>query len=106
MSQFSKGISPPEFVDVSAGVTQLRMVKSEEEIAVIRQGAEITEIGARAAISALREGVMEYEVARASTGAIVSEIARRFPSSELMDSWTWFQSGPVNTDGAHNPLTT
>ena len=32
------------------------------------------------------------------------EIARRYPASELMDTWTWFQSGP-NTDGAHNPVT-
>jgi len=24
---------------------------------------------------------------------------------ELMDTWTWFQSG-INTDGAHNPVTT
>lgn len=33
------------------------------------------------------------------------EIAKRFPNSELMDTWTWFQSG-INTDGAHNPVTT
>jgi len=23
---------------------------------------------------------------------------------ELLDTWTWFQSG-INTDGAHNPVT-
>ena len=33
------------------------------------------------------------------------EIARRLPRGELMDTWTWFQSG-INTDGAHNPVTT
>jgi len=36
---------------------------------------------------------------------MVREIARRFPHAELMDTWTWFQSG-INTDGAHNPVTT
>jgi hypothetical protein len=36
---------------------------------------------------------------------MVREIAKRFPNSELMDTWTWFQSG-INTDGAHNPVTT
>jgi creatinase len=36
---------------------------------------------------------------------MVDEIARRWPDSDLMDTWTWFQSG-INTDGAHNPLTT
>jgi creatinase len=33
------------------------------------------------------------------------EIARRFPDSEIRNSWVWFQSG-INTDGAHNPVTT
>ena len=27
------------------------------------------------------------------------------PHGELRDTWTWFQSG-LNTDGAHNPVTT
>ena len=34
-----------------------------------------------------------------------TEIARAFPDSELRDTWVWFQSG-LNTDGAHNPVTT
>ena len=36
---------------------------------------------------------------------MIREIAKSWPDSELMDTWTWFQSG-LNTDGAHNPLTT
>ena len=43
-------------------------------------------------------------MALASTGAMVREIGRSFPFVELMDTWTWFQSG-INTDGAHNPVT-
>ena len=35
---------------------------------------------------------------------MVREIAKSFPFVELMDTWTWFQSG-INTDGAHNPVT-
>src|SRR3546814_11456069 len=35
---------------------------------------------------------------------MVREIANTFPHAELMDTWTWFQSG-LNTDGAHNPVT-
>ncbi len=38
-------------------------------------------------------------------GAVEPEIARRFPDSELRDTRVWFQSG-LNTDGAHNPITT
>ena len=35
---------------------------------------------------------------------MVRGIAESFPFVELMDTWTWFQSG-INTDGAHNPVT-
>jgi creatinase len=35
---------------------------------------------------------------------MIREIAKSFPFVELMDTWTWFQSG-INTDGAHNPVT-
>ncbi len=37
---------------------------------------------------------------------MVDEICRTFgPQSELRDTWVWLQSGPQNTDGAHNPVT-
>jgi creatinase len=92
------------FVDVAASAMRLRMVKSKEEIALIRQGARIADIGGAACVEAIAEGVPEYEVALHATQAMVREIARTFPHAELMDSWTWFQSG-INTDGAHNPVT-
>ena len=38
------------------------------------------------------------------TQAMVREIARSQPHVELMDTWSWLQSG-VNSDGAHNPVT-
>ena len=44
------------------------------------------------------------EVALAATSAMIREIASNHPFVELMDTWTWFQSG-INTDGAHNPVT-
>ncbi|MDW5429499.1 creatininase, partial [Acinetobacter baumannii] len=68
-------------------------------------GAAVCDIGGFAVTAAIREGVPEHEVALASTQSMVREIAKRFPNSELMDTWTWFQSG-INTDGAHNPVTT
>jgi creatinase len=93
-----------EFVDVGLATMWQRTVKSAEEIALIRQGAQICDIGAAAGVAAIAAGVPEHEVALASTGAMVREIAARFPHAELMDTWTWFQSG-INTDGAHNPVT-
>ncbi len=93
-----------EFVDIAAAAMRMRMVKSDEEIALIRHGARIGDIGGAACVEAIAAGVPEHEVALASTRAMVREIAKTFPHAELMDSWTWFQSG-VNTDGAHNPVT-
>ncbi len=94
-----------ELVDIAAGTMALRTVKSAEEIAVIRNGARTADIGGAACVEAIADGVPEYEVALHSTQAMVREIARTYPHAELMDTWTWFQSG-INTDGAHNPVTT
>lgn len=93
-----------ELVDVSAGCMRRRMLKSAEEVAVIRNGARIADLGGAAVAGAVSEGAPEYEVALAGTQAMVREIAKTYPDSELMDTWVWFQSG-INTDGAHNPVT-
>ena len=93
-----------ELVDISGPVMRLRMVKSPEEIELIKIGAQVADIGGQACRDAVGEGVPEHEVALASTEAMVREIARRIPHGELRDTWTWFQSG-INTDGAHNPVT-
>lgn len=92
------------FVDVAAASMHQRMIKSEEEIALIKQGARIADLGGAAGVEAIDVGVPEHEVALHATQAMVREIARTYPDAELMDTWTWFQSG-LNTDGAHNPVT-
>ena len=91
-------------VDVAAATMRQRMVKSVGEIALIREGARIADIGGFAAVEAIQVGAGEHEIALHSTGAMVREIAKTFPHAELMDTWTWLQSG-INTDGAHNPVT-
>ncbi len=93
-----------ELVDVSKPTMRMRMVKSDEEIAWIRESARIADIGGAACVEAIAVGVPEYEVALHATQAMVREIGQRQPRVELMDTWTWFQSG-INTDGAHNPVT-
>ena len=94
-----------EFVDIADPCMRMRMIKSEEEQRIIRDGAAVSDIGGAAGVEAVGEGVPEYEVALHSTRAMVREIAKLYPHTELMDTWTWFQSG-INTDGAHNPVTT
>jgi creatinase len=92
-------------VDVAQAAMRQRMVKSAEEIALIREGARIADIGGAAVREAIAPGVREIDVAMAGRDAMEAEIARAHPGSELRDSWVWFQSG-INTDGAHNPVTT
>lgn len=93
-----------EFVDVGAPTMWMRTIKSAEEIALIKEGARTADIGGEAIRDAIKLGAPEYEVALAGTQAMVRHIAKTFPHAELMDTWVWFQSG-VNTDGAHNPVT-
>ncbi|HBH55442.1 MAG TPA: creatininase [Kocuria sp.] len=94
-----------ELVDISLESMRQRMFKSAEEIAVIKDGARIGDLGGEAIRNAIREGVTEYEVALAGTEAMIHEIATTFPLREVRDTWVWFQSG-LNTDGAHNWATT
>lgn len=97
-------LEPRHAVDLSALTMMQRMRKSAAEIALIREGARVADLGGYAIREAIREGVREIDVAMAGRDAIETEIARRFPEAEYRDTWVWFQSG-LNTDGAHNPVT-
>ncbi len=92
-------------VDISTDTMAARMVKSAEEIGLIREGARIADVGGAAIHAAIQPGVREIDMAMVGRDAMELEIARAHPDSELRDSWVWFQSG-INTDGAHNPVTT
>ncbi|XP_074618261.1 creatinase-like isoform X2 [Acropora palmata] len=94
-----------KFVDVGQPTMKMRMLKSQEEIELIKNGARIADLGGEAVVKAIKDGVGEHEVALASTDAMVREIAASYPHSEIRDTWTWFQTG-INTNGAHNPVTT
>ena len=93
------------FADIAPDTMQARMLKSAEEITLIREGARIADHGGAAIRDAIRVGAREIDIAMAGRDAMEEEIARAHPNSEIRDSWVWFQSG-INTDGAHNPVTT
>lgn len=103
-NKMAAALGSPEFVDIGAPTMRMRMLKSAEEIEIIKHGAATADIGGAACAEAIAVGVPEHEVALHSTQAMIRHIAKTFPDAELMDSWTWFQSG-INTDGAHNPVT-
>ena len=92
-------------VDISPFTMQQRMIKSNEEIVLIKSGAKIADIGGEAIVKEIKAGVSEIEIAMIARDAMEKAIAKYHPDSELRDTWVWFQSG-INTDGAHNPVTT
>jgi creatinase len=105
LNKLKAALPDAEIVDISKMTMRQRMIKSAEEIELIRNGAQVGDIGGAACLEAIAEGVPEHEVALHSTQTMVREIAKRYPESDIMDTWTWFQSG-INTDGAHNPVST
>ncbi len=97
-------LEPRAYLDISNDTMLQRMNKSDAELDLIRQGAAVADIGGYAIKDAVKSGARELDVAMAGRDSMELEIARRFPDSEYRDTWVWFQSG-INTDGAHNPVT-
>ncbi len=93
-----------ETLDLNQQIMSLRMIKSAEEIELIKGGSRTADIGGEAIRDAIKVGIREIDVAMAGRDAMELEISRAYPDSELRDSWVWFQAG-LNTDGAHNPVT-
>jgi len=92
------------FIDISKKLMKLRMIKSKEEIEIIKNGARIADIGGEEIVKNIKEGATELEIAITGRDKMEKEIAKTYPDAEYMDTWVWFQSG-INTDGAHNPKT-
>ena len=92
------------FSDVARDLMNLRMIKSDEEITIIKNGARIADIGGKEMVRNIKVGESELEIAIAGRDIMEREIAKTYPDAEYMDTWVWFQSG-INTDGAHNPKT-
>lgn len=97
-------LSPKATIDVAPATMRQRMHKSPAELDLIRAGAKVADVGGYAIKDAVKVGTREIDVAIAGRDAMEMEIAKQFPDAEYRDTWVWFQSG-INTDGAHNPVT-
>jgi len=102
--KFNSLFSFSVFSDISKDLMKLRMIKSNEEIELIKNGARIADIGGEEILKNIRVGESELEIAISGRDKMEREIAKTYPDAEYMDTWVWFQSG-INTDGAHNPKT-
>ncbi|SMX33885.1 aminopeptidase P family protein [Octadecabacter ascidiaceicola] len=97
-------LTPKSSMDIAPTTMKQRMHKSAAEIDLIRAGANVADVGGYAIKDAVKVGAREIDVAMAGRDAMEREIAKRFPDAEYRDTWVWFQSD-INTDGAHNPVT-
>jgi len=102
--KFKTIFSFSKFEDISKRLMELRMIKSNEEIEIIKNGARIADLGAEEIVKNIKVGESEIEIAILGRDRMEREIAKTYPDAEYMDTWVWFQSG-INTDGAHNPKT-
>ena len=74
-----------DMVDITGPTMQLRVVKSEEEIELIRGCVAAADVGGLAQIEAMQEGATEYEIAMHGTAAMMRHIGKAFPGTELRD---------------------
>ena len=105
VEKLKDALNDPEIIDISPFTMQQRMIKSDEEIVLIKSGTKIADLGGEAIVKEIKVGASEIEIAMVGRDAMEKAIAKYHPDSELRDTWVWFQSG-INTDGAHNPVTT
>ncbi len=76
-------LKPKRGVDISAATMEQRMRKSPAEIALIKHGANVADVGGYAIRDAVRVGATELEVAMAGRDAMEREIAKRFPDCRI-----------------------
>ena len=70
---------------------KLRMIKSKEEIEIIKNGARIADIGGEEIVKNIKEGATELEIAIAGRDKMEREIAKTYPNAEYMDQYGFNQ---------------
>jgi Xaa-Pro aminopeptidase len=85
-------LSQARFADVTPGLRELRIVKSAEELALLRLGGDIARIGANAFLDALHENTTELEVASHAVREMNRTLAALLPSA-LSSTYAYCHSG-------------
>src|SRR5699024_3513846 len=71
--KLNDALNEANMIDVSTEIMKLRIIKSSEEIEIIRNGSYITEVGRYATLKAIDEGMPEYEISLQGTKAMIRE---------------------------------
>lgn len=83
-----------DYLDSSSLFTNMRIIKDEIEIDLIRKSAYLTDIGMEVAINSIRERKTEIEVCNTCEAAMANEWARSFPEVETTGIG-WAEGGVV-----------
>ena len=97
-------LSTASFEDISTAMMKQRLIKSQEEIAVARKGADICKVAVRAGEDAIAEGATEVDVAIAAELKAAEEHVRIFPDIEFASGQARCKSGNRSLMG-HTPAT-
>ena len=67
------------FKNIADHLMKLRMIKSDEEIEIIKNGARIADLGAEEIVKNIKPGQTEIEIAIAGRDRMEREIAKTYP---------------------------
>ena len=101
-SGLRQALPSASFEDISVTMMRQRLVKTQEEIAVARKGAEICRVAVRAGEDAIAEGATEVDVAIAAELKAAAEHVRVFPDIEFASGQARCKSGNRSLKG-HTP---
>ena len=93
------------FTDLTPKIDAMRVIKSAEEIAVLRRNGRLTAEAVRQAMLASRPGVFEYEIEAAAMGTILKGGAKGAAYAPIVGSgpnscvWHYDENGRQTTDG-------
>jgi creatinase len=82
-----------DLIDVSATLMEQRVVKSKEEVDLLRKNADIANIGTEAMMAAMAEGRSELEISNEALLATDRALVERFPDLESFGTIVTCASG-------------
>jgi len=83
-----------DFTDVSTTLMEQRLVKSTEEVDLLRTNGQISDVGTEALMAAVAEGRTELEISNESLLATDRALTERFPDLESFGTIITCASGP------------
>ncbi|MBS7699872.1 MULTISPECIES: Xaa-Pro peptidase family protein [unclassified Chelatococcus] len=100
LAAFKLALPTVEFVDSSALLKRLQLVKSPVEISILRAACELTELGIAHTVEAIEPGLCARDLSVIFQSALLSEV-RRQGIQDFDSSWAAFCCGP-NASGRGN----